>query len=68
MGFGLEAAVLRNVMDELGPGAVTGLFVATDRNSPAADLFKNAGFEEVDPGRWVLRAIRESPDVPERFG
>lgn len=66
MGFGLEVALLREVMQVYGPGPYTGLFRSTPRNSPAADLFGRAGFVETSPGRWTLSGGQETwPSIPE---
>ena len=66
MGFGLEMAVLHDAMTCLdGDGAVTGEFVPTDRNRPAADLFRQAGFTEHADGQWTIGADRTAwPQVP----
>ena len=49
MGFGVEMALLRRVRDAEGPGAVTGLFIATDRNGPAAGPVRP---RRLPTGRW----------------
>jgi FkbH-like protein len=57
MGFGLEFALLRAVMDTVGPGPFRGRFIPTDRNGPAAGLFEQAGFHPEaggTEGMWVL--------------
>jgi predicted enzyme involved in methoxymalonyl-ACP biosynthesis len=68
MGFGLEMALLRRVLDAEEPGAVTGLFIATDRNGPAADLFARAGFQQGDGQdggcTWFLPVDGAGPEVP----
>jgi FkbH-like protein len=65
MGFGVEIALLRTVMDGAGPGDFRGLFVPSSRNAPSADLFARAGFEETEPGVWMLPAAASWPDIPE---
>jgi FkbH-like protein len=64
MGFGLEFALLRVVMDAAGPGPFRGLFVPTERNGPAAELFPQAGFRRDSDGNWVLDADEAGPQVP----
>jgi FkbH-like protein len=64
MGFGLETAMLREVMDEQGPGPVRGLFVPSERNVPASRLFSGAGFRSAEDGVWLLGAEDERPAIP----
>ncbi|MGH7618680.1 MAG: HAD-IIIC family phosphatase, partial [Gemmatimonadaceae bacterium] len=67
MGFQLEQAVLRLVMDGEPPGTRwTGLFIATDRNTPAAGLYEACGFTK-DDGHWVLSSGAPMPEVPAWF-
>src|SRR5215470_17172171 len=54
MGFGLEFALLRAVMDAAGPGPFCGQFVATNRNGPAAEFFAQAGFVQDSGSAWTL--------------
>jgi FkbH-like protein len=67
MGFGLELALICESLKRHREGDVFGLFQPTERNSPAARLFANAGFTEVVPGRWVLPADAVGPDLPSWF-
>ena len=61
MGFGLERAILSRVIEiEGGDGEVYGLFIATDRNGPASQLFAEAGFVGQDNGRWGTSRGAES--------
>lgn len=64
MGFGLEFAILRDIMEITGTGEFRGLFIPTDRNGPAADFFKQAGFQQEDSTMWVLPTDAEGPMVP----
>ncbi|HEY6279158.1 MAG TPA: HAD-IIIC family phosphatase [Streptosporangiaceae bacterium] len=67
MGFGLEFALLRAVMDAAGPGPFLGRFIPTDRNGPAAGLFEQAGFHPEGDGAdggWVLPARSVGPLPP----
>src|SRR5262249_10018834 len=66
MGFGLEIALLRAVMDVEGAqGPYFGAFTQTDRNKPAADLYERAGFKQLTDGRWELPPGASLPEVPE---
>lgn len=65
MGFGLEIALLRAVMDaEGGQRPFFGTFIPTDRNKPAADLYERAGFKPLGDGRWELAVGASLPEVP----
>jgi FkbH-like protein len=66
MGFGLEVALMRQVMEAEGPGSFTGLFEATERNSPARDLFERCGFSALDAAAttWHFDASGSLPDAP----
>jgi FkbH-like protein len=67
MGFGLEFALLRAVMDTVAPGLFRGRFVPTDRNGPAAGLFEQAGFQpegDERPGMWILPTGSVKPLPP----
>lgn len=64
MGFGLELALLRRVMDVEGADSCSGLFVPTARNAPAADLFARAGFSVDGDGVWQLPADAQKPHIP----
>ena len=68
MGFGLELALLRRVMDDEGTEGCSGLFVPTARNAPAADLFARAGFSVDADGVWQLPADAQKPDIPGWLG
>jgi FkbH-like protein len=72
MGFGLESAVLHDVMARHEGGPFVGLFIPTARNAPAADLWERSGFRKAqgqdDEGCWVLDGDRASwPQVPDWF-
>jgi FkbH-like protein len=69
MGFGLELALMRAVLDAEGDGPTYARFIPTDRNAPAADLFERAGFHRDGQGRdgaetWILLADAPRPEVP----
>jgi FkbH-like protein len=66
MGFGLEYALLRRVIDHEPAASYRGLFVPSPRNSPAAGLFEGAGFTQTD-GEWVLPTDATLPVVPAWF-
>jgi len=67
MGFQMEQAVMSLVLDAEPEGTRwTGLFVATDRNSPAASLFADCGFQKTETG-WVLLPDAARPPVPQWF-
>jgi len=55
MGFGLEQLLLGVLMDEVSSGRpVTGRFIPTDRNTPSAGMFRDAGFQETEAGVWRI--------------
>ena len=62
--FDGASGYLRSVLDATGTGPVRGLFVPTDRNGPAAELFGQAGFEQVADGTWELPADADGPRHP----
>jgi FkbH-like protein len=64
MGFGLEFALLRSAIEAVGPGEYRGLFIPTDRNGPAAELFAQAGFTPEGDGNWVLAPDDAGPQTP----
>jgi predicted enzyme involved in methoxymalonyl-ACP biosynthesis len=66
MGFGLEQAVLRLVIDAEGDTKpMVGRFVPTDRNSPAALLFSSNGFAQSGATEWRLERRQQGPGLPE---
>jgi FkbH-like protein len=68
MGFGLEQAFIRLVMDREPAENYVGLFIPTERNQPAASLYSGVGFHEAaDPGRWLLKSGDKKPEVPDWF-
>ncbi len=67
MGFGLETYFLDRVLAQEEVRPAWGLFVPSSRNSPAADLYARAGFSEVAPGRWELKAGERVGGVPGWF-
>lgn len=55
MGFGFERLLVSGPLADQGAWTTArGYFVQTSRNDPAASLFKDAGFEEVSSGEWLL--------------
>jgi FkbH-like protein len=64
IGFGLELALLRAAMDTAGAGPFRGLFIPTDRNGPAAQLFAEAGFSHEAGDSWVLPPDATGPLAP----
>jgi len=68
MGFGLESALLRLVMEAEPAERYIGAFVPTERNQPAATLYSNCGFRPgPQPGSWVLEKTDKVPEVPDWF-
>lgn len=66
MGFGLENLLVRGPIDASADCAeAIGRFVATDRNSPCAGLFRDLGFEQQADGNWRLALHGELPEVPD---
>lgn len=65
MGFGLERLLMHVVVArQPNDATVSGKFIPTDRNSPASGLFRDAGFRELDAGRWELAqgTVPAAPD------
>ena len=55
IGLGGEHALLAAVVaDAAAHGALAGRIVATDRNTPARHLYRDAGFCDEGQGRWAL--------------
>lgn len=66
MGFGLEQAFLRLVLDaEPRASRVVGRFVPTDRNAPSARVFPDNGFRAAGDTEWLLESTDTKPAVPE---
>src|SRR5579863_1358040 len=66
MGFGLEQALIRKVIDREPAQRYVGLFLPSDRNSPAASLFQGSGFRN-ENGAWVLETGDQCVPVPAWF-
>ena len=65
MGFGLEAQLVRGVLDDhRGATVAIGRYVPTERNNPCASLFGSLGFERDGEYDWRLRLNGELPTVP----
>lgn len=57
MGFAVETALLHTVIQQeslSNKGPVLAPFIPTERNGPAAGLYRDHGFEQQDPGMWLL--------------
>jgi FkbH-like protein len=68
MGFGLEQLTVRLALDALPEvDRFTARFVPTDRNTPAAALWKESGFSETSPGLWTLSDTGQRPALPAWF-
>ena len=66
MGFGLEQAFLRLVLDEEKHATrAIGKFVPTDRNQPSARVFADNGFRATDNTFWLLESGDTRPVVPD---
>jgi len=57
LGMGVEHTFMRHVLQEAGQtGAVVrGRIVATVRNHPVRNLYRDTGFSEIEPGLWEYR-------------
>ena len=65
MGFGLEAQLVRGVLDDRrGATVAVGRYVPTDRNNPCAGLFSSLGFVRDGEHDWRLALGGELPAVP----
>lgn len=64
MGFGLENAMLRLVVDEIATEQVIGEYIPTDRNSPAKNLYSDANFDPLDNDKWALDFRHHTLDMP----
>ena len=63
LGMGIEQPFLRHMIAEV-PGTLTGAIVETPRNIPVRNLYRDAGFAEVEPGRWQLKPQNKPRDTP----
>lgn len=65
MGFGLEQAFLRLILDaEPNAAKAIGKFIATDRNAPSSRLFADNGFNQSDAVTWALEDRSAAPVIP----
>ncbi|MDR0787714.1 MAG: hypothetical protein LBG44_07595 [Gemmatimonadota bacterium] len=64
MGFGLEQAFLRLVLDAESAAGARGLFIPTDRNAPSSQLFADNGFHQSDEVTWTLENMSSAPQIP----
>jgi FkbH-like protein len=67
IGFCLEQLLVRRTLEAEPARAYRGLITPTERNAPAAGLFRHMGFTETSPGVWVLESGAQVLDVPEWF-
>jgi hypothetical protein len=68
MGFGLEYLLLNQLTSTRPELVWTGRFIRTDRNGPAAELFRGAGFAPGTDGElWTLAPDAERPQRPTWF-
>jgi len=68
MGFQFEQAIIRLVLDtEPGISRWVGLFIPTDRNTPAASVFADSGFVAQSDHDWVLERGPRDPVVASWF-
>jgi FkbH-like protein len=68
MGFGLEKLLVRRTIDAEPAGSYCGMIFPTERNKPAAGLFRDMGFTEAPGGNWVLGPGAQAEAAPEWFG
>jgi FkbH-like protein len=68
MGFGLEKLLVRRTLDAEPAHSYCGLITPTERNKPAAGLFRDMGFNETADGAWILGSGAQAAPVPEWFG
>ena len=54
LGVGIEHPFLRHIIAEV-QRTLTGAIVETPRNIPVRNIYRDAGFAEVEPGRWQLK-------------
>jgi FkbH-like protein len=54
LGMGIEHPFLRHIIAEV-QRTLTGAIVETPRNIPVRNIYRDAGFAEVEPGRWQLK-------------
>ncbi len=66
-GFGLESAFIRSIIDTEPGKRYVGQYLPTERNTPAAELFANAGFEKTSDTEWVLEPSSGGPAMPSWF-
>ena len=66
MGFGLERLLLRGPIDAAtAVERAVGRYIPTERNSPCANLFRDAGFEKSSGDEWTLDLSGVLPEVPD---
>ena len=70
MGFGLETLLIRGPLEHMRKEHGTrrkaqGLFFRTDKNEPAASVFRDAGFSLNSEQQWELAASKSLPEISE---
>ena len=66
MGFGLESLLIRGPMDWAeNVSTAVGRFRPSQRNSPCAGLFREAGFDQAEGDEWTLDLRGPLPGVPD---
>lgn len=58
LGMGVEHRFLAHVIAESG-GTLTGRIIATARNLPVRNIYRDNGFTEIEPGLWSRAATQE---------
>lgn len=67
MGFGLEKLLVRRTLDAEPAQSYRGLITPTERNKPAAGLYREMGFSETSDGVWELGSGAQVAAVPDWF-
>lgn len=65
MGYGLEQCMIAHVTRSFPGLRYVGLFVPTERNGPAAGLFRELGFTASEEGSWVLGPEAAPLSIPQ---
>jgi FkbH-like protein len=54
LGMGIEHRFLRHILDEMQGSSLSARIIATPRNMPARNIYRDNGFVEIEPGLWRL--------------
>ena len=54
LGMGIEHRFLRHILNETQGGSLSARIIATPRNMPARNVYRDNGFTEIEPGLWRL--------------